>query len=61
MTAMYGCWNREPFKLANVLDRPFPPGPLAIPHTMTRDCQYTKSALGQEDPKCLGCKHKEVK
>ena len=32
-----------------------------IPHTMTRTCQYTKSDLGQRDPKCVGCKHKEVK
>ena len=26
---------------------------------MNPDCQYTKTALGQADPRCEGCKHKE--
>jgi hypothetical protein len=29
---------------------------IAIPFTMTTDCQYTLSELGQKDEKCVGCK-----
>lgn len=32
----------------------------AIPFRMTPDCQYTKTTLGQRDPGCVGCKHKET-
>jgi len=30
-------------------------------HVMAKDCQFTKTALGNVDPKCAGCKHKETK
>ena len=26
-----------------------------------QECQFTRTWLGQMDPKCEGCKHKEVK
>lgn len=29
-----------------------------VPHTMTTDCQYTKT--NQHDPKCFGCCHRAV-
>jgi hypothetical protein len=42
--SVYGCHNRA----------------VRIEHThvMSKDCQYTRSQLGQADPKCNGCKHK---
>lgn len=52
---IYGCWNRKPFKDFHIVGR------VVIRHVMTRDCQYTKSELGQRDDKCVGCKHKENK
>lgn len=29
-----------------------------IPDPMTKDCQYTHTALGQQDPGCQGCRHR---
>ena len=31
---------------------------VSSPFRMAPDCQYTKTALGQADPKCEGCKHR---
>lgn len=59
----YGCHNHKPFNDEDVssdLD------PLtgqrriwAIEFRMSRDCQYTKTALGQIDPGCSGCKWRQ--
>lgn len=32
-----------------------------IPDPMTKTCNYTTTTLGQVDPQCVGCKHKEAK
>lgn len=61
----YGCHNRREYKAtvivqdgwwmdgqtrtAKMVTKPFP---------MTKDCQYTKSALGQADARCAGCRHR---
>lgn len=29
-----------------------------IPFTMSPDCQYTHTALGQADSGCVGCRHR---
>lgn len=55
---IYGCHNRAPYS-----PHYLPTGALdtrqnRIPHVMTQDCQYTRTALGQADPKCIGCKHR---
>jgi hypothetical protein len=53
----YGCYNRKPFHNyyhATGGDKP-------IPHVLTTDCRYTHTELGKFDPKCDGCKHKDVK
>lgn len=52
---IYGCWNRPPFKDFHIVGR------IVIFNVMTRACQYTKTTLGQQDHKCVGCKHKERK
>jgi len=31
---------------------------VATPFRMTPECQYTHTALGREDHKCVGCKHR---
>jgi hypothetical protein len=50
----YGCHNREHFKPFH-----YPTGgDKKIPHVMTQDCQYRKTELGKNDPKCNDCKHK---
>lgn len=72
----YGCFNRAPFKPVTVVPdgnhavRHYElpktdnaimwPKLRAIPFRMTPDCQYTKTTLGQRDPGCVGCKHKET-
>ena len=50
---MSGCFNRPP------LHNPDWPGRAPIPFRMSPDCEYTKSALGQADKGCTGCKHKQ--
>lgn len=58
----YGCKNRPPFAAAQVLygHRAVDGRPIRIlvPNRMEPDCQYTKTALGQVDAGCAGCKHK---
>lgn len=67
----YGCFNRAPFKpVTAVLDGVsvlqfgesfiVRPELRLIPFRMTPDCQYTHTTLGQRDPGCVGCKHKET-
>lgn len=53
-----GCFNRAPYKnLMTINEVRGPHGVLvnAIPFRMSPDCQYTKSELGQKDPRCDGC------
>lgn len=65
----YGCHNRPPLKsVVAVQDgwvHDFMSGAtkrtgvlVSSPFLMAPDCQYTKTALGQADPKCEGCKHR---
>jgi len=64
----YGCHDRKPYApsfLAQagwVLDEKDKmirhATMIPIPFRMARDCQYTKTTLGQSDPKCEGCKHR---
>jgi hypothetical protein len=53
----YGCYNRKPFH--NYYHATG--GEKTIPHVLTTDCQYRLTELGKSDPKCTGCKHKDVK
>ena len=67
-TITYGCFNRREFdQIVAVQDgwyQNFMSGwtreasMKSVPFTMARDCQYTKTALGQADSKCQGCKHR---
>jgi hypothetical protein len=55
-----GCYNREPYKAEVMVQNGWTDEQtrrmIAIPFTMTTDCQYTLSELGQKDEKCVGCK-----
>ena len=62
-----GCHNRKPFKeFVLVADgflmdgRTHAPQIVASPFRMARNCQYTKTTLGQADKGCTGCKWKAV-
>ena len=61
----YGCHNRNEYTAAVVVQDGWmmensllSPRMVFSPFRMERDCQYTKTALGQADPKCQGCKHR---
>lgn len=65
MNAVYGCHNREPLRDEAVVRsgwikfrETLTPVRVRIPDEMSKDCQYTKSDLGQADAKCDGCKHR---
>lgn len=68
MSAVYGCHNREPLRdeavvqsgWARLNNRPIVEARYmeVISDPMSKDCQYTHSALGQADAKCEGCKHR---
>jgi len=55
-----GCYNRKPFVAHyggwGLSSKTGEPVQSRIPTVATPDCQYTKSALGQTDPNCAGCK-----
>lgn len=59
-----GCHNRQLRAKVLVQDGWFidgvsrTPKLTMIPDTMSKDCQYTHSALGQKDPGCTGCRHR---
>ncbi len=62
---MNGCHNRKPLhQVTKVQDgwifygESRLPRMEVIPDTMTKECQYTKSEVGQADPGCTGCKWK---
>lgn len=75
MSAVYGCHNREPLRDRATVQAGFTPVTCnpnyatdtrhqvlkVIPDPMSKDCQYTHSALGQADAKCQGCKHRAEK
>lgn len=59
----YGCHNRQPFKESVPVQDGFfmdgvtrTPRMIASPVRSTKPCQYTKTALGQADKGCSGCK-----
>lgn len=51
-----GCHNRAPYKPATELRDHHGNLVTSIPHTMSTDCQYTLSELGQADARCHGCR-----
>lgn len=61
----YGCHNRAPYKPSHLMfgiDRDSG-GVIGVevPFRMAHDCQYTLTALGQQDKRCLNCSwRKEV-
>lgn len=62
--SVYGCHNRAPLRghctygIDWFQDQPLKAVRIEHTHVMSKDCQYTKTTLGQADPKCNGCKHK---
>jgi hypothetical protein len=66
----YGCHNRKPYKNSLEVQTGWfsefarghtrTPNMEFSPFRMERDCQYTKTDLGQADPKCAGCKWRVV-
>lgn len=64
MSHVYGCHNRPPFKdhVEIIPDAWDDDGVTrtsrlkTIPFTMSRQCNYTHTELGQKDPRCQGCK-----
>lgn len=62
---VYGCYNRASYRnMLAVQDGWWLDGQtrvakmIAAPFRMSPECQYTHTALGQSDTKCVGCKHK---
>ena len=63
----YGCHNHAPFvDMVHIKTQVVVESGQTMevrrsyPFVATRDCQYTKTELGQVDKGCAGCKHKEV-
>jgi hypothetical protein len=59
----HGCHNREPYLQSlpatdsiRIKGLSVTHGRVQIPFRMAKDCQYTKSDLGQLDKDCYGCK-----
>ncbi len=67
MSAVYGCHNRPPLRGHFTFGTDWNEGRnlravrIEHAHVMSKVCEYTKSELGNKDPKCQGCKHKETK
>lgn len=55
----YGCWNRQDYKPYHIPTGAENFKKYRIPHSMTKDCQFTKTELGKVDPKCDNCIHKK--
>lgn len=51
----YRCHNREPFKPVVVTSHGE-----QFSFRMAYDCQYTMTELGQADPRCAGCKWRQI-
>lgn len=63
----YGCHNRPAFRAGYIVQsghymsgRERVDKMDWVPHTMTKDCQYTLSDLGRKDKQCEGCKWKRT-
>lgn len=57
----YGCHNRKdyvPTYIVGYRQVKAEMVPVRVTNTGTRDCQFTKTALGQVDPGCEGCRWK---
>ncbi len=64
---MNGCHNREPLRdyvrVQNgwvTRGQSRDPLMVTIPDPMTKECVYTRSAVGQADPGCVGCKWRRL-
>lgn len=64
---LYGCHNHSPFRTSfPAQDGWFMDGVtrvarmVPVPFRMAKDCQYTHTALGAADARCVGCKHKTL-
>ena len=62
-----GCHDRKPFRPSQpVQDGYFMDGVtriakmVSVPFRMSRDCEYTKSSLGNADKGCTGCQWKQI-
>lgn len=63
----YGCNDRKPLKQTVTVQDGYTTTKAArfdhmvtIPDPMTKDCQYTKTDLGQQDPKCFNCNWRQT-
>lgn len=60
----YGCHDRPPFIDGyEAQDGWFSSGPrrkVIVPVRAETNCQFTKSDMGQADPGCTACKHKQI-
>jgi hypothetical protein len=54
VSSVYGCYDHQPYPQVYFATG----GREPIRHVTTRECQFTKSNLGREDPGCIGCKHR---
>ena len=68
----YGCFNRAPYKPALMVQDGYHehrdehiaarvPLMIEVPFRMSEHCNYTHTALGQADQRCIGCKWREEK
>ena len=61
----YQCFNRKPFeqsiKVADGWESSWARRMVDMEFRMDPNCVYATSDLGQVDPKCQGCIHKEKK
>jgi len=56
----YGCFDRPPFVPAYLVTGGDPDNQAHwIPTFGQRPCQFTLTALGQDDKRCDGCTHKK--
>ena len=60
----YGCYNRRDYEAVLDVRHGWTADgrwlKASIPFTMTRECQYTHSNLGQVDKGCIGCRHRSM-
>lgn len=61
----YGCHSRPLLKTRAIVQDGWwmdgtsrTPKMISIPDPMTKTCNYTTTALGKADIKCIGCEHK---
>ena len=63
----YACFDRPPFRTSYKAQDGYwddglqrIPKLTSIPFRMNPDCQYTHTALGAADGRCVSCKHKTL-